>query len=194
LRRGPTHREPRRCPFEPKANPDADLERRQRRFSAAYDGFDVHCAVRIAADDDAGRERLVRYCTRPPFALERIELLRDGRVAYLLKAARNGRTHRVMTPMDFMARLAALVPPPKIPLVRYHGVFAPRSSWRALVTPKPPARGCLSKTAALAPGSHLFPPHRRRHPQGRPTGCLLQLPGHHARERHRLGRQGQGRS
>jgi hypothetical protein len=38
----------------------------------------------IAAYDDAGRERLVRYCTRPPFALERIELLRDGRVAYLL--------------------------------------------------------------------------------------------------------------
>jgi hypothetical protein len=121
-------------PFEPKANPDAGLERRERRLSAAHDGFDVHCAVRIAADDDAGRERLVRYCTRPPFALDRIELLRDGRIAYLLKAPRKGRTHRVMTPMDFMARLAALVPPPKIPLVRYHGVFAPRSSWRAVST------------------------------------------------------------
>jgi hypothetical protein len=58
-------------PFEPKANLDADLERRDRRFSARCDGFDVHCAVRIAADDDAGRERLARYCTRPPFALDR---------------------------------------------------------------------------------------------------------------------------
>jgi hypothetical protein len=32
--------------------------------------------------------------------------------------------------MELLARLAALIPPPKIPLVRYHGVFAPRSSWR----------------------------------------------------------------
>jgi hypothetical protein len=46
-------------PFEPKGNPDVDLERKERRFSARCDGFDVHCAVRIAADDDAGRERLV---------------------------------------------------------------------------------------------------------------------------------------
>ena len=29
-------------PFEPKDNPDAALERRERRFSAASDGFDVH--------------------------------------------------------------------------------------------------------------------------------------------------------
>jgi hypothetical protein len=106
-------------PFEPKDNPDAALERRERRFSAACDGFDVHCAMRIAADDDQGHERLVRYCTRPAFALDRIEVLPDGRIAYLLKTPRRGRTHRVMSPMEFMARLAALIPPPKIPLVRY---------------------------------------------------------------------------
>ena len=97
-------------PAAPKRNPDADMERRERRFSASSDGFDVHCAVRIAADDDQGRERLVRYCARPPFALDRIEGLADGRVAYLLKVPRRGRTHRVMTPMEFMARLAMLIP------------------------------------------------------------------------------------
>ncbi|XXX36671.1 transposase [Sorangium sp. So ce117] len=89
--------------------------------------------MRIAADDGGrrpARERLVRYCSRPAFALDRIELLPDGRIAYLLKTPRRGRTLRVMNPMEFMARLAALIPPPKIPLVRYHGVFAPRSSWR----------------------------------------------------------------
>ncbi|WP_437977626.1 transposase [Sorangium sp. So ce295] len=82
----------------------------------------------------------MRYCSRPTFALDRIELLPDGRIAYLLKTPRRGRTHRVMSPMEFMARLAALIPPPKIPLVRYQRVFAPRSSWRSLVRPKPPAR------------------------------------------------------
>ena len=36
-------------PFEPKEDPDADLERKERRLSAIYDGFGMHCAVRIAA-------------------------------------------------------------------------------------------------------------------------------------------------
>jgi hypothetical protein len=79
-------------PFEHKADLDPALERRQRRFSAACDGFDVHCAVRIAADDDQGRDKLVRYCARPAFALDRIELLPDGRIAYVLKTPRRGRT------------------------------------------------------------------------------------------------------
>ncbi|AUX23248.1 uncharacterized protein SOCEGT47_037710 [Sorangium cellulosum] len=77
--------------MEPKDNPDADLERRERRSSAARDGFDVHRAVRIAADDDQRRERLVRNCTRPAFALDRIALLPDHRIAYLLKTPRRGR-------------------------------------------------------------------------------------------------------
>jgi hypothetical protein len=50
----------------PSDSTDADLDRRERRFSAACDGFDVHCAVGLAADDVEGRERLVRFCTRPP--------------------------------------------------------------------------------------------------------------------------------
>lgn len=35
-----------------------------------------------------------------------------------MKTRRKGRTHRVMTPMEFMARLAALIPQARIPLVR----------------------------------------------------------------------------
>jgi hypothetical protein len=109
--------------------------------------------VRIAADDDLGRERLVRYCTRPPFALDRIEVLSDGRIAYLLKVPRKGRTHRIMTSMEFMARLSAQIPRPRIPLVRYHGVFAPRSSWRSRVTPKPPAHAAKPKPCAATPAA-----------------------------------------
>jgi Putative transposase len=151
-------------PFEPRQAADADLERRERRFSATCDGFDVHCAVRIAAGDAVGRERLVRYCARPPFALDRISVLRDGRIAYLLKVPRRGRTHRVMTPMEFMARLCVLIPPPRIPAIRYHGVFASRSSWRPLVTPKPPVHAAKPKHGdaatppAPAPSAPPAPP------------------------------------
>ena len=66
-----------------------------------------------------------------------IEVQRDGTIAYRVKTPRKGRTHRVMAPLEFMARLAALIPHPHIAQIRYHGVFASRSSWRPLVTPKP---------------------------------------------------------
>ena len=120
----------------------------------------------LVAGDDQGRERLIRYCARPPFALERIEEMKDGRISYLMKTARRGSTHRVMTPVEFLGRLAILVPPPYFPLVRYHGVFAARSSWRALVTPKPPGgvaprkkpKACTEGTETSAESIAKAPP------------------------------------
>ena len=38
-------------------------------------GFSVDASVRIQGDDRAGVERLLRYCARPPFALERLHAL-----------------------------------------------------------------------------------------------------------------------
>jgi hypothetical protein len=35
-------------------------------------GFSVDASIRVEADDRAGLERLLRYCARPPFALERL--------------------------------------------------------------------------------------------------------------------------
>jgi hypothetical protein len=103
------------------------------------DGFNLHASVRIAADDDLGRERLMRYGARPPLALDRLRSLPGGRISYLIKKLRDGRAkHRVMTPLEFLARLAAIVAPPRYPLLRYHGVLAPRSSWRQDVVPKTP--------------------------------------------------------
>lgn len=92
--------------------------------------------MRIGEGDRQGLERLARYCARPAVSLERLSLLADGRVAYRIKwARRGGPTHRVMTPVEFLARLAALIPPPRHPLVRFHGVFAPNASWRKSVVP-----------------------------------------------------------
>jgi hypothetical protein len=111
-------------------------------------GFNLHASVAIAADDDFGRERLMRYGARPPLALDRLQLLAAGLVGYRIKKLRGGRAKmRMMTPLEFLARLAAIVPPPRFPLLRYHGVLAPRSSWRRDVVPCAPS-------AALCPGSH----------------------------------------
>jgi hypothetical protein len=54
-------------------------------------------------------------------------------VRYTLKTPYpDGTTQVVFTPLDFIARLAALVPKPRVHLTRYHGVFAPHSAWRYL--------------------------------------------------------------
>ena len=80
-------------------------------FTAEYAGFNVHAGVAVAAHDRAGRERLCRYTARPAVCLSRVSVLPDGRVAYKVKYPRSAAaTHRVMTPMEFMARLAALIP------------------------------------------------------------------------------------
>ena len=55
-------------PFTPRTTTDENLDRKEPRFAATYNGFDGHGEVRLAADDDEGRERLIRYCARPPFA------------------------------------------------------------------------------------------------------------------------------
>jgi hypothetical protein len=45
-------------------------------------GFSVDGSVRIEAADRAGRERLLRYCARPPFALDRLRELGPERLLY----------------------------------------------------------------------------------------------------------------
>ena len=49
---------------------------------------------------------------------------------------RDGTTHLVMSPLEFMQRLAALVPRPRLHLIRFHGVLAPNAKLRARVVPQ----------------------------------------------------------
>jgi hypothetical protein len=50
-------------------------------------------------------------------------------------SCRNGIAHVIFESLDFIARLAALVPKPRVNLTRFHGVFAPNSALRQQVTP-----------------------------------------------------------
>ena len=60
----------------------------------------------------------------------------ERQVRYELKTPyRNGTTHVIFELMDFIAKLAALVPKPRVNLSRFHRVFAPNSQQRAQVTP-----------------------------------------------------------
>ena len=72
----------------------------------------------------------------PAICLERLSVNSSGHVVYRLKHPfREGTTHVLFRPEDFIARLAALVPKPGSNLTRYHGVFAPNSAFGRAVVP-----------------------------------------------------------
>ncbi|MDN5938380.1 MAG: IS91 family transposase [Salinisphaera sp.] len=105
-------------------------------------GFSLHAGVAARADQRDKLERLCRYISRPAVSEKRVSLTSGGLVRYQLKTPyRDGTTHVFFEPLDFLARLAALVPRPRVNLTRFHGVFAPNSKWRALVTPARRGKG-----------------------------------------------------
>ena len=54
---------------------------------------------------------------------------------------RDGSTHVIFEPLDFIAKLPALAPGPRATLTRYHGVFAPNSKHQVNVTPAKRGKG-----------------------------------------------------
>jgi len=106
------------------------------------DGFSLHAARIVAPNDREGLERLCRYGLRAPFSLDRLSVTHDGQVRLALLRpwpGPGGRTEILLDPVNFLRRLAVLVPAPYQNMVNYHGVFANRSKLRPLL-PKPPAR------------------------------------------------------
>jgi hypothetical protein len=58
-----------------------------------------------------------RYITRPPLATKRLSLTQHGKLCYELKTPySDGTTHILFESLDFMSRLAALVPKPRVNL------------------------------------------------------------------------------
>ncbi|MBM3484967.1 MAG: transposase, partial [Alphaproteobacteria bacterium] len=111
---------------------------------AQWEGFDLHAGVRVPAGQRDRLERVCRYALRPPLAEERITTTPDGDVAvHLRRPWGDGTTHLVFEPKAFLARLAVLVPRPRVNLVLYHGVLAPRAAWRreVVATEAPQATG-----------------------------------------------------
>jgi hypothetical protein len=140
-------------------------------------GFSVDASVRIEAEDRAGIERLVRYCARPPFALERLHALDsapalaspESRLLYRFpKPDIHGRTELLLSPLELLEALSKFVPPPRVHRHRYHGVLAPNARLRphvvALRRPEAPtAEGdCTAPAIAAEPAPERASPARIR--------------------------------
>ena len=82
---------------------------RDRPVSAGPGGrFFVACGGSDKASQREKLERLCRYITRPAVSEKRLSLTNQGKVRYELKTPyRDGTTHVIFEPVDFIAKLAA---------------------------------------------------------------------------------------
>ena len=102
-----------------------------------YSGFSLHAEVSTKAHQREKLERICRYISRPSLSEQRLSLNSQGKVIYQLKTPyENGTTRIILEPLDFLSRLASLIPRPRTNLIRFHGVFAPNFKYRHLITPK----------------------------------------------------------
>jgi hypothetical protein len=99
---------------------------------ARANGFSLHAGLVVPAGQRDRLERVCRYALRPPVAIERLHLTEDALVRLSLRQPwHDGTTDLVFTPIEFLERLAVLVPRPRINLVLYFGVLGARASRRA---------------------------------------------------------------
>ncbi|MCC6214734.1 MAG: transposase [Polyangiaceae bacterium] len=136
-------------------------------------GVNVHAKVAVDGRDRPRLERLCRYLGRPPIAQERLSRLPDGRVRYDMKKAwRDGTKAVVLEPLDLIARVLAMIPPPRFHMVRYYGVLSSHSALRSEVVPRAPASpenpvaadGCVQLELRFEGGDDEDEAPRRRRP------------------------------
>ena len=109
---------------------DGPASRRQ----AFHYGYSLHAERIVNSDDRDGLEKLCRYASRAPIANSRLSLTEDGQVVLKLKRPlHDGRRELRFGQVEFLQKLAILIPPPHKNLTRYFGVFAPAHRHRAAV-------------------------------------------------------------
>jgi hypothetical protein len=116
------------------------IDRPRGPCHARWNGLGLHAGLVIPAGRRDRLERVCRYVLRPPVTPERLALTADGQVQLALRHPwADGTAHVVLGPVEFLARLAVLVPRPRVNLILYYGVLGARAAWRPEVVPRPPS-------------------------------------------------------
>ena len=98
----------------PPAAWDAAAQSEPRLLRADIDDVSLHAAAHGADDDRQALKQLCRYVTCPDLASERMQANAARQVVLKLNTPQShGTTHLVMSLLELMQRLAALVPTPQ---------------------------------------------------------------------------------
>ena len=128
---------------------EPSLARKAEPFAEVL-GFNVHAQVAIPARDRARLERLCRYVCRPPIAQDRLEEHASGKLRYTLKKPwKDGTIALLLEPLDLIARVCALVPPPRQHMVGYHGLLSSHAKLRREIVPAPDAATSPTRVVQL---------------------------------------------
>jgi hypothetical protein len=103
---------------------------------ASVNGFSLHANTDIPAHRGDQLERLIRYTARGAVSLERLQVEANGDLVYTFTHPwSDGTTGIRLAPLELLEKLAALVPLPRVHLVRYGGCLAPHSHLRGAIRP-----------------------------------------------------------
>ncbi len=109
---------------------------------ASVHGFSLHANTHIPAHRRDQLERLIRYTARGAVSLERLAYDATGDLIYTFtRPWSDGTTGIKLSPLELLEKLAALVPLPRVHLVRYGGCLAPHSTLRSAIIPTPRQQG-----------------------------------------------------
>ena len=109
---------------------------------ARVHGFALQANTQVPAHRRDQLERFLRYMARGAVALERLhEEARGDLVSTFTKPWSDGTTGITLAPRELLEKLAALVPLPRVPLVRSGGCLAPHSQRRGAIIPTPRQQG-----------------------------------------------------
>jgi hypothetical protein len=101
-----------------------------------HSGFSLNAQTRVEAADREALGRLLRYVLRPALSLKALSYdAKRELVRYRPSKSRPG-APKVLewSPVEFLARFAAIIPPPRRHLVRYYGALGSRSRLRPGLT------------------------------------------------------------
>jgi hypothetical protein len=121
---------------------------------ASVNGVSRHANTHMPAHRRDQLERLIRYTARGAVSLERLEQDTNGDLLYTFTLPwSDGTTGSKLSPLERLEKLAALVPLPRVHLVRYGGCLAPHSKLRGAIIPTPRQQG-MEESAARTPSPH----------------------------------------
>jgi hypothetical protein len=119
---------------------------------ASAQGFSLHANTQVPAHRRDQLERLIRCTARGAVSLERLTQDANGDLLYTFTHPwSDGTTGIRLSPMELLEKLAALVPLPRMHLVRYGGCLAPHSHLRGAIIPTARQQGMADE--ALDTGS-----------------------------------------
>ena len=115
---------------------------------ASAQGFSLHANTQVPAHRRDQLERLLRYTARGAVSLERLTQDANGELVYTFTHPwSDGTTGIRLSPLELLEKLAALVPLPRMHLVRYGGCLAPHSHLRGAIIPTPRQQGMEAEAA-----------------------------------------------